>query len=379
MAETPPPATVGMTIEEVDTPALLIDLDAFERNLQRMADAVGAGAARLRPHSKTHKCPVVALRQMALGAVGVCCQKVGEAEAMVYGGVSDVLVSNQIVGAPKLARLASLARQAKVAVCADDAGNVADLDAAARAGGVVLDVLVEIDVGANRCGVAPGAPALALAQAIDKAPGLRFGGLQSYHGSAQHIRSYEARREAIEQAVELTKETVSLLASHGLECDIVGGAGTGTYQFEAASGVYNELQAGSYIFMDADYGRNLSEGGGGFEDFENSLFVYATVMSRVTGDRAMVDAGLKALSVDSGMPTPWETPGVEFVGASDEHGKLAIDEAVAAGNRDLKVGDKISLVPGHVDPTVNFYDWYVCIRGGRVEALWPITARGLLR
>ena len=298
---------------------------------------------------------------------------------MVYGGVSDVLVSNQIVGAPKLARLASLARQAKVAVCAADAGNVADLDAAARAGGVVLDVLVEIDVGANRCGVAPGAPALALAQAIDKAPGLRFGGLQSYHGSAQHIRSYEARREAIEQAVDLTKETVSLLASHGLECDIVGGAGTGTYQFEAASGVYNELQAGSYIFMDADYGRNLSEGGGGFEDFENSLFVYATVMSRVTGDRAMVDAGLKALSVESGMPTPWETPGVEFVGASDEHGKLAIDEAVAAGNRDLKVGDKISLVPGHVDPTVNFYDWYVCIRGGRVEALWPITARGLLR
>ena len=179
--------------------------------------------------------------------------------------------------------------------------------------------------------------------------------------------------------MDLTKETVSLLASHGLECDIVGGAGTGTYQFEAASGVYNELQAGSYIFMDADYGRNLSEGGGGFEDFENSLFVYATVMSRVTGDRAMVDAGLKALSVDSGMPTPWETPGVEFVGASDEHGKLAIDEAVAAGNRDLKVGDKISLVPGHVDPTVNFYDWYVCIRGGRVEALWPITARGLLR
>ena len=159
----------------------------------------------------------------------------------------------------------------------------------------------------------------------------------------------------------------------------VGGAGTGTYQFEAVSGVYNELQAGSYVFMDVDYGKNEDAAGAAFTDFENSLFVYATVMSRVVEERAMLDAGLKALSVDSGMPSLWEMPGVDFVGASDEHGKLLIDGNIAGGNRDLKVGDKVRIVPGHVDPTVNLYDWYVGIRDGRVESLWPITARGLLR
>ena len=379
MAETPPPATVGMTIEEVDTPALLIDLDAFERNLKRMADAISGSGARLRPHSKTHKCPMVALRQMAHGAVGVCCQKVGEAEAMVFGGVTDVLVSNQIVGAPKLARLAALSRQARIAVCADDAGNVADLDAAAGAAGAELEVLVEIDVGAARCGVAPGRPALELAQAIEHAPNLRFGGLQAYHGRSQHIRVFGERRAAAETAIALTRDTVALLAEHGLECGIVGGAGTGTYQFEASSGVYNELQAGSYAFMDVDYGKNESEDGAPFADFENSLFVYATVMSRVVDDRAVLDAGLKALSVDAGLPRLWDVPGVEFVGASDEHGKLSIDRSVAEGNRDLKVGDKVRVVPGHVDPTVNLYDWYVGVRGDRVECLWPITARGMLR
>ncbi len=379
MAETPAPAIVGMAMEDVDTPALLVDLDAFERNLKRMADAIKGSKAKLRPHSKTHKCPVVALRQMAHGAVGACCQKVGEAEAMVYGGVPDVLVSNQIVGAPKLVRLAALARQARIRVCADNTDNVADLDTAAGAAGVVLDVLVEIDVGAERCGVAPGAPALALAKTIEQAANLKFGGLQAYHGRSQHIRAYEDRRAAAETAIALTKDTVALLSENGLTCDIVGGAGTGTYQFEAGSGVYNELQAGSYVFMDVDYGKNEDERGAAFQDFENSLFIYATVMSRVTDDRAILDAGLKALSVDSGMPRMCDLPGVEFVGASDEHGKLAIDKSVVGSNRDLKVGDKVRVIPGHVDPTVNLYDWYVGIRNGKVESLWPITARGMLR
>jgi D-serine deaminase-like pyridoxal phosphate-dependent protein len=313
---------------------------------------------------------------MQLGAVGICCQKVSEAEAMVYGGVGDVLVSNQIVGAPKLARLASLARRAKIAVCADDAGNVADLNDAAGAAGVRLDVLVEIDIGARRCGVAPGEAARDLARIIDGAANLRFGGLQAYQGAAQHIREYEGRRKAIDAAVALTRDTVALLAADGLECGIVGGAGTGTYQFEAVSNVYNELQAGSYIFMDADYGRNLNADGGAFRDFENSLFVYATVMSHAARDRAVLDAGLKALSVDSGLPVPWERPGVDYVSASDEHGTLAL--APGSSESGLEVGDKLRLVPGHVDPTVNLYDWYVCIRDGRVEALWPITGRGQL-
>lgn len=379
MADTPAPASVGMAVEDVDTPALLVDLDAFERNLKRMADAIAGSPVKLRPHAKTHKCPVVALQQMELGAVGACCQKVGEAEAMVYGGVNDVLVSNQIVGATKLARLASLAKRAKMAVCADDAGNVADIDAAAAAAGVVLDVLVEIDVGAGRCGVMPGQPALDLAQRIDRAANLRFGGLQAYQGSAQHIRAYDDRKKAIQSAVDLTRETVALLAEHGLACDIVGGAGTGTFRFEAASGIYSELQAGSYVFMDADYGRNLNPDGNPVDEFENALFVYATVMSRPVGERAIVDAGLKALSVDSGLPLTWRMPGIEYTGASDEHGKLMVSESVRGGNNDLKIGDKVRLVPGHIDPTVNMYDWYVCIRDGRVEALWPITARGRLQ
>jgi D-serine deaminase-like pyridoxal phosphate-dependent protein len=361
-----------MPLEAVDTPALLLDLDAFEKNLTRLAAAAAGAGVRLRPHAKSHKCPVIALRQMASGAVGVCCQKVSEAEAMVYGGVSDVLVSNQIVGAPKIARLLSLAAQARVAVCADDAGNVAALDDAATAFGVRLPVLVEVNVGADRCGVEPAEPALALARQIAGSRGLRFAGLQAYHGGAQHIRDYARRKEAIEAAAEKTRRTVELLRRHGLACELVSGAGTGTYPFEAASGVWNELQAGSYIFMDADYLKNLRQDGTPGSEFTPSLFVYATVMSRPAKDRAVLDAGLKALSVDSGMPSVAGMQDVEYLRASDEHGKLTLHDP----GRALPLGNKVRLIPGHCDPTVNMYDWYVCCRNDRVEALWPITARG---
>ncbi len=369
---TRPPAEVGMPLEAVDTPALLLDLNAFERNVARLAQAVAGTPVRLRPHSKSHKCPVIALRQVAGGAVGVCCQKVSEAEAMIFGGVSDVLVSNQIVGTPKIARLVALAKQARVAVCVDDPGNVLALNDAALAFGVRLPVLVEIDVGMNRCGVEPGEPALALVKQVAASPGLRFAGLQAYHGAAQHIRNYSMRKEAIDIAGEKTRRTVELLRRHGVTCEGVSGAGTGTYQFEAGSGIWNELQAGSYVFMDADYMKNLTPDGTPGSEFEQSLFVYATVMSRPTKDRAVLDAGLKALSVDSGMPVVAGMPDVEFLRASDEHGKLTLHDP----GRALPLGSKVRLVPGHCDPTVNLYDWYVCYRIGRVEALWPITARG---
>ena len=367
------PAAIGAPLAAVDTPALILDLDAFERNLARMADVLRGQPVRLRPHAKSHKCAEIALRQIAAGAVGVCCQKVGEAEALVDGGVGDVLIANEIVGQTKLDRLAGLARRAQIAVCADAAENVRDLDAAAARAGVRLEVLVEINVGADRCGVAPGAPALALARAIAACGHLRFAGLQAYHGGAQHLRGVAERRAAIAQAVEKVRATRTLIEKAGLPCARVTGAGTGSFPLEAASGAYDELQPGSYIFMDADYNRN--EYDAAWPRFEQSLFVWTTVMSRPEAARAVVDAGLKASSVDSGLPQTWQLPDVSYVKASDEHGVLAI----APGAQAPKLGDKLLLVPGHCDPTVNLYDSFVCVRRGVVEALWPVTARGALR
>jgi D-serine deaminase-like pyridoxal phosphate-dependent protein len=375
------PAAPGQALAEVDTPALLIDLDAFERNLERMADFVAGAGVRLRAHAKTHKSPIIAARQVALGAVGVCCQKVAEAEVMVAGGIGDVLVSNEVAGAAKLDRLAALARRARIGVCVDDAANVAELEAAAARAGAAIDVLVEIDVGGRRCGTAPGAPAAAIARLVADAPHLRFAGLQAYHGSAQHVREAAERRALIARAAELVQETHRALAAVGLEARVVSGAGTGTCEIEAASGVWTELQCGSYIFMDADYARNRSADGSPFATYEHALFVYTTAISVPAAERAVVDAGLKALSTDSGMPTPWHLPGVAYHRPSDEHGVL---DLAAATVRPVR-GDKVLLVPGHCDPTVNLHDWYVCVRGGvrglgteaaRVECVWPVAARG---
>src|SRR5215469_12636517 len=369
-----PPAEIGMSLDEVDTPALVVDLDAFERNLKHLADRVAGTGVRLRPHAKTHKCAVIALKQMELGAVGVCCQKVSEAEALVYGGVKDVLVTNEVVGRQKLRRLTALAHNARIGVCVDDAGQVGALDTAAGEAAITLPVYVEVNMGGNRCGVEPGEPALALARQIADAPHLTFGGLQAYHGSAQHLRGWEERQHAIGEATKKARLTRDLLARHRIECPTITGAGTGTFEFETASGVYTELQCGSYIFMDADYGRNLDRDGAPTKAFEPSLFVWATVMSRPTQDRAIVDAGLKALAFDSGPPLVCDEPAATYERASDEHGRLGISGAT---NR-LNIGDKVRLVPGHCDPTVNLYDWYVAIRNNRVEQLWPITARGAI-
>jgi 3-hydroxy-D-aspartate aldolase len=304
------------------------------------------------------------------GACGVCCQKVSEAEALVSAGIRDVLVSNQVVAPKKIERLAALATRARVLVCVDDLGNVDDLSAAAVKYGVTLECLVEIDVGAGRCGVAPGEPAVALARRIADRPGLTFAGLQAYQGKAQHVREHGERRALIQQAVDDTKRTVDLLKAEGLRCDIVAGAGTGSFEMEGASGVYNELQCGSYVFMDADYQRVRDSGDRPISEFENSLFILTSVMSKAKRDVAICDAGLKAQSVDSGMPVVFGRSDVEYLKASDEHGVIADPGNV------LKLNDRLKLIPGHCDPTVNVYDWLVGVRNGRVEALWPVTARG---
>src|SRR4051812_26404745 len=367
-----PPAIPGMREEQIDTPALVIDLDVFEYNLDTMAALLAPTGVKLRAHAKTHKSPVIARLQMARGAVGNCVQKVTEAEVLAWGGIPDILVSNEVVGAAKLARLCALSRIAKVGVCADDAGQVAAIEAAAADAGIRMTVLVEIDVGAGRCGVQPGPDAVALATRVASSKHLIFGGLQAYQGSAQHKRTPAERRTLIGNAVDASRRTVEQLRQQGLDCAIVGGAGTGTFEIESHSGVYNEMQAGSYVFMDADYARNLDEAGAPVSSFRHSLFVLATVMSTPNRNIAVLDAGLKALAVDSGMPTIWQRPDIRYLSASDEHGKLD----VASETTQPKLGEKLRLVPGHCDPTVDRYDWYVGVRNGRVECLWPIAARG---
>lgn len=373
-----PPAEKGMALAEIDTPALIVDLDAYERNLQRMADMLKDKPVRLRAHAKTHKSPLIAQMQMTLGAVGACCQKVSEAEVLVQGGVPNVLVSNEVIGAQKLDRLVALAKNAGwIGLCIDSEQGLSEASAAAEKGGVILNALVEIDVGAGRCGVAPGDAALQLARKIEADPHLSFCGLQAYHGSAQHIRDHGERKAAIDKTIADTRMTVELLKENGLDCAIVGGAGTGTFEMEADSGVYNELQAGSYIFMDADYARNRAEGGGAFDTFEHSLFVLSTVMSQPEKNRCVVDAGHKATSIDSGMPVPHDMAGVSYEKPSDEHGVLRIE----GSNQPPAIGERILLVPGHCDPTVNLHDWYICVRGlhtekAKVEQIWPVAARG---
>jgi len=364
-----PPAEPGMREDEVDTPALLLDLDALEHNLDTMAALLAPTGARLRAHAKTHKSPVIAQLQMRRGAIGQCVQKVAEAEALVWGGIPDVMVTNEVVGARKLARLAALAKVARVSLCADDPRQVAAIAAAAEAAGVRLPVLVEIDVGAARCGVAPGPEAVALAERIAASRHLRFGGLQAYHGSAQHIRQPEQRRVAIRTAGEGVRRTLEQLRQRGLDCPVVGGAGSGTFALEAESGLWTEVQAGSYAFMDADYARNDEA-----PPFRHALFVLATVMSAAIPGVAVVDAGHKAVPTDSGFPLVHGRPGVAYVSASDEHGKLVVEP----GATRPELGEKLRLIPGHCDPTVDRYDWYVGLRRGRVECLWPVAARGAM-
>ncbi len=369
----PPPAQIGMRVDDVDTPALLIDLDAFEWNLQLLMESVRASGVRVRPHAKTHKCPDIARRQIALGAVGMCCQKVSEAEALVDGGVADVLVTNEVVGTQKVERLAALAGRARIGVCVDDPLPIAQLAVASARAGTTLDVYVELDVGMGRCGVPDGAAAVALVRSLAAHPQLRFAGLQAYHGRAQHLREPNERERAISHAQRAVNECVAALAHAGFACVRITGAGTGTFPLEAASGVWNEIQAGSYVFMDVDYARNRWSDAA--PRFRSSLFVWTTVMS-VAGGRLVLDAGLKAYSVDSGLPQAVDAPGWQFAKASDEHGVLT--PASAAPPLPIAIGTKMRLLPGHCDPTVNLHEWYVGVRDGVVEALWPITARGAM-
>ncbi|WP_295316159.1 3-hydroxy-D-aspartate aldolase BhcC [Roseobacter sp.] len=368
------PAAIGMDESEIQTPCLVLDLDALERNIKKMGDYAKSHGMRHRVHGKMHKSVDVALLQEKLGgSVGVCCQKVSEAEVFARGGIKDVLVSNQVTQPEKIDRLARMPKLgARTICCVDMLDNVADLSEAAQRHGTEIECLVEIDCGAGRCGVTSTPQVVELAKAIDAAPGLKFAGIQAYQGAMQHLDSYEERKGKTQIAIDMVQDAVDTLKAEGLECDIVGGGGTGSYYFESNSNVYNELQCGSYAFMDADYGRILDKDGNRIDEgeWENALFILTSVMSHAKADKAIVDAGLKAQSVDSGLPTIFGRDDVKYVKCSDEHGVVADPDAV------LKVNDKLKLVPGHCDPTCNVHDWYVGVRGGKVETLWPVSARG---
>ncbi len=367
----PAPSNPGALLAQIRTPSPVVDLDAFDRNLERMRLFAERTGMVLRPHAKTHKSADVARAQMARGgAVGVCCQKVSEAEALAAGGVVDILVANEVTEPEKLGRLAELAAKVRMQVCVDDPDAVDLLSTAMAKAGEEIGVLVEIDCGAGRCGIRHGEPAAELAAQVAAAPGLRFDGLQAYQGSAQHMRTPAERKAAVDAAAQMARESIAAIEARGLTCAVVTGAGTGTFPLEAASGVYTELQCGSYVFMDADYARNLDEQGGPALGFEQSLFVLTSIMSVAGAAHAVCDAGHKAASVDSGLPLVADRPDLAYKGPSDEHG------IIQDPRKTLRLNDRLKLIPGHCDPTVNLHDWLIGVRNDRVETIWPVSARG---
>jgi D-serine deaminase-like pyridoxal phosphate-dependent protein len=381
---------VGQSVNAIDTPALVVDLDAMKRNLGRMAEFARKHDVRWRPHAKMHKSVALAKLQMQAGAVGVCVQKTAEAEAMVGGGVYNVYITNEVIAASKLARVAALAHQVaaeggQLAIAVDSAEGVGRLAIAmneARSqtkGAAIVDVFVEIDVGQGRCGVAPGQAAVALVHEIRKHPALRFAGLQAYHGKAQHLRSPQQRRDAITIVVDDVVYTRKLIEAEGVPVALVTGAGTGSMVCEAASGVFGELQAGSFLFMDADYAQN--ERDPAQPHFEHALFVKTQVISS-REDHAVCDAGHKSHSIDSGLPKVHAFDAeseLDYFNGGDEHGIL---RPAGASRRVPAIGRMLWLIPGHCDPTVNLYDFMIGVTGGlrkgKAERIIRVDARGAL-
>lgn len=367
------PAHVGMPESQIQTPCLVLDMDALERNIQRMGAFAASHGVKHRAHAKMHKSVDVARLQERLGGIsGLCCQKVSEAEVFVNAGFRDILISNQIRDPVKIDRLARLATTgARIIVCVDDVPNIEELNLAASAVDVQLEVLVEIDCGAGRCGTRSPEDALAIAKATISASHLKFTGVQAYNGSAQHLVSYHEREAAFQHVIERVNEVLEHLSNYQIACELVTGAGTGSYSFEASSDVFNELQCGSYAFMDADYGRIEDADANRCDEteWEHALFVLASVMSQ-HDQLAVLDAGLKSMTLECGLPEVSGVQDCRVLKCNDEHSMIEDPHSI------LRINDRVRLIPGHCDPTCNLHDWYVCVRNGVVEALWPVSARG---
>ena len=371
--------TVDIGVDAVDTPALVIDLDAMERNLAAMAAFARQHRVRLRPHAKMHKCAAIARLQIAAGAVGVCVQKTSEAEALAAAGIADIYISNEVIDAAKLARVAALAGRVRLAIAVDSAEGVERLaEAMSQHPAHRIEVFVEVDVGQGRCGVPPAAAGALAHRVVSHSPpegGLVFAGLQAYHGAGQHIRGVAERAAASHHAASLARAAQASVGAAGIACPLVTGAGTGSFAFDVAAGLWGELQAGSYLFLDRDYADNEADPSG--PRFEPALFVKSQVMSRGSA-HAVIDAGHKSHAVDSGPPAVWQRE-LDAASCSDEHTVLRPRSGAGAAALP-RLGETVWLVPGHCDPTVNLHDRYVAVRGGliagRVEAVWAIEARG---
>lgn len=362
-------SAIGTPKEVLDTPALCIDLDVLEANIMYMAQAAHSMGVGLRPHSKTHKSPAIAHMQLAAGAHGVTCAKIGEAEVMARAGIRDILIANQIVTKDKIARLMGLAAYTDVMVAVDTAGNIADLSAAAEAHGVTLRVLVEVDIGLGRCGAMPGEDSLALARLAHESKGLRFEGVMGYEGHTVMIADEDERRRATEASLMLLTGTADWVRSAGIDVKIVSSGGTGTYKITGAWPGVTELQVGSYGTMDVQYYENV-----GMKEFNYALTLAATVVGVKGSERAITDAGIKSLTKDFGWPLLIDPPGWELTGLSEEHGWLT-----RRGGAALRPGDRVTVVPTHGCTTINLHDEYHVLRDGRLVGVWPIAARGKVR
>lgn len=362
-----------LTRQDLPTPALVLEWDAFQQNVTKMASFVKQSGRAFRPHAKTHKCPEIALELMKAGAVGACSAKISEAEALAAGGVSGLLVTSAMIGPQRIERAVRLARKRPETIfCVDNAQNAEDMNAAAREARIRFNVAVDLLVG-RRTGIATGQPAAALAQRIDSLPALKFAGLQAYAGHASHTQGFENRKRVSEEAMGQAVETRRLVEKSGIACSLVTGGSTGTYNIDSQIEGITELQPGSFIFMDTDYNRIGGKDGAVYQDFRNSLFVIATVISKPADDTVVLDSGYKALATDRPfMPELRNIKGAPFSWGGDEHGRLDISKASAP----IHLGDRVEIVAPHCDPTVNLYDHIYVLRGDDVDAVWRIAARG---
>jgi D-serine deaminase-like pyridoxal phosphate-dependent protein len=357
-------------IHDLPTPCLVLDLDRFEANLDKMSRFTRERGIALRPHAKTHKCVNIARRQLDKGAIGICAATIAEAEVLARGGIRGLLITGEMVGEPKMSRLMRLMSNAPdTMVVVDNVLNVDELQRAAAAAGVHLTVLIDLDIGQNRTGAQPGEPALRLAERITSAKNLALKGICAYAGHAAHVVGFDERRASSQRAIAHALATRDLLLKNGHNVEILSGASTGTYNIDADIRGMTEMQSGSYVFMDVEYRKIGGKSGAVYEDFAPALCVLSTVIHR-SGNKAIVDAGIKAFATDRGFgPEPLGMTGVKYEFAGDEHGRLLLEE------EQIQLGDRLRFIIPHCDPTVNLYDRFFCLRGDIVEEEWPIMER----